>query len=89
MARSRNPAGQQGHQRLSAGYHYRDGKVERLAKQIEGNDLERVCLLSRKWFPDRVPDARSMGEALYLEKDHWEKMAQAVANGIGKALKGK
>ncbi|WP_269077844.1 DUF6890 family protein [Endozoicomonas montiporae] len=43
--------------------------------------------MSRKWFPDRVPDSRSMGEALYLEKDHWEKMATAIGNGIGKALK--
>ncbi len=29
-----------------------------------------------------------MGEALFLEKDYWEKMGAAVVNGIGKAFKG-
>ena len=29
-----------------------------------------------------------MGEALWLEKDYWEKMAIAVANGIAKAFRG-
>jgi len=27
-----------------------------------------------------------MGEALWLEKDYWEKMAIAVANGIAKVF---
>lgn len=27
-----------------------------------------------------------MGEALYLEKDYWEKMSVAVCNGIAKAF---
>ena len=30
-----------------------------------------------------------MGEALWLEKDHWEKMSIAIANGIGMAVKGR
>jgi hypothetical protein len=47
-----------------------------------------MAVLSRKWFPGREPDAQAMGEALYLEKDYWEKMSVAVANGIGKAFKG-
>jgi hypothetical protein len=30
-----------------------------------------------------------MGEALFLEKDYWEKFSTSVANGIGIAFKGK
>ena len=29
-----------------------------------------------------------MGEALWLEKDYWEKMSLAVSNGIAKAFRG-
>lgn len=29
-----------------------------------------------------------MGEALFLEKDYWEKMKIAVSNGIAEAFKG-
>lgn len=29
-----------------------------------------------------------MGEALFLEKDYWEKMSVAITNGIAKAFKG-
>lgn len=47
-----------------------------------------MLTLARRWFPGREPDAEAMAEALYLEKDHWEKMAVAVANGIVRALKG-
>jgi len=29
-----------------------------------------------------------MAEALFLERDHWEKMTVAIGNGITRALKG-
>ena len=47
-----------------------------------------MLALSRRWFPLREPSEESMGEALWLEKDSWEKMSMAVANGIAKAFRG-
>ncbi|EPR43141.1 hypothetical protein dsx2_2501 [Desulfovibrio sp. X2] len=50
--------------------------------------MGQYAALSRRWFPSRAVDSESMAEALFLEKDHWEKMAVAVANGIAKAFRG-
>lgn len=47
-----------------------------------------MAALSRKWFPHTKPDAYTMGEAIWLEKDYWEKMAVAVGNGIAQSIKG-
>lgn len=44
-------------------------------------------MLSEKWFPGRIADEQSMGEALYLEGDYWLKMKRAVANGIAEAFR--
>lgn len=48
--------------------------------------MGQMLALSRRWFPLREPSTESMGEALWLEKDYWEKMAIAVANGIAKVF---
>ena len=47
-----------------------------------------MLAISRRWFPQMEPSEESMGEALWLERDYWEKMAIAVANGIAQAFKG-
>lgn len=47
-----------------------------------------MALLSRKWFPGRKITTRSMGEALFLEKDYWEKHSIAVTNGVAQAFQG-
>ena len=47
-----------------------------------------MVALSLRWFPGRNLSEESMGEALWLEKDYWEKMSMAVANGIAKAFRG-
>ena len=47
-----------------------------------------MVALSLHWFPGRDLCEESMGEALWLEKDSWEKMSMAVANGIAKAFRG-
>ena len=47
-----------------------------------------MVALSFRWFPQRELSEESMGEALWLEKDYWEKMSLAVANGIAKAFRG-
>ena len=47
-----------------------------------------MVALSLHWFPGRDLCEESMGEALWLEKDYWEKMSMAVANGIAKAFRG-
>ncbi len=47
-----------------------------------------MVALSFRWFPQRELSEESMGEALWLDKDYWEKMSVAVANGIAKAFRG-
>ncbi len=47
-----------------------------------------MVALSLRWFPQRELSEESMGEALWLDKDYWEKMSVAVANGIAKAFRG-
>ena len=47
-----------------------------------------MVALSFRWFPQRDLSKESMGEALWLDKDYWEKMSVAVANGIAKAFRG-
>lgn len=52
------------------------------------NGAAQLVALSRRWFPGRAVDAEAMSEALWLERDHWEKMTVAVCNGIAKAFRG-
>jgi len=47
-----------------------------------------VVALTAKWFPDATPTPTTMGRAMWLEKDYWEKMTVAVGNGVAKAFKG-
>ncbi|MDK2956529.1 MAG: hypothetical protein PWQ57_2025 [Desulfovibrionales bacterium] len=47
-----------------------------------------MIALAGKWLPGRAADARTLGEALWLEQDYWEKMSVAVCNGVVKAFKG-
>ncbi|MGB3222524.1 MAG: hypothetical protein WBB23_06965 [Desulforhopalus sp.] len=59
-----------------------------MAEGIERNAISQMSVFSRKWFPGREVDSRSMGEAIFLEKDYWEKMRLAVQSGISMAFKG-
>ena len=43
--------------------------------------------MHRKWFGDTPITEQSLGEALYLETDHWEKTKTAINNGIVEAMK--
>ena len=45
-----------------------------------------MFVFCRKHFPGREIDVQCMAEAVFLERDYWEKMTVAVANGIGKAF---
>lgn len=47
-----------------------------------------MAVLARKWLPGEPLTARTMGRALWIEKDYWEKMSVAVCNGIARAFKG-
>jgi hypothetical protein len=47
-----------------------------------------MAVLAKKWLPGQPLTARSMGQAVWLESDFWEKMSIAVCNGIAKAFKG-
>jgi len=59
-----------------------------VAEGIENNALSQMAVFSRKWFPGREVTPQSMGEAVFLEKDFWEKQRIAVASGISMAFKG-
>lgn len=48
--------------------------------------MSQIFVLCRKWFPGREIDVECMAEAIFLERDYWEKMNIAVANGIAKAF---
>ena len=50
--------------------------------------MSQFAVLSRKWFSGREVTERSMGEAVWLEKDYWEKHRIAVTNGVAMAFKG-
>jgi hypothetical protein len=45
-----------------------------------------MATLARKWFPGREVTTRAMGEAVWLEKDFWEKQRIAVQRGIVEAF---
>ena len=47
-----------------------------------------MTVLAMRWLPGRPLTVRTMGQALWLEKDYWEKMSIAVTNGIARAFKG-
>lgn len=48
-----------------------------------------MAAFSRKWFPGREVTTHSMGEALFLEKDYWEKQRVAITNGVAMAFNGR
>jgi hypothetical protein len=47
-----------------------------------------MAVFSRRWFPGREVTTQSMGEAVFLEKDFWEKQRIAIQSGIARAFKG-
>ncbi|ADU61482.1 MAG: hypothetical protein KUA35_09050 [Pseudodesulfovibrio sp.] len=47
-----------------------------------------MLALHHKWFPGREATVQTMGEALHLETDYWDKMRTAITNGIARAFKG-
>lgn len=59
-----------------------------MVEGIENNALSQMAVFSLKWFPGREITTRSMGEALYLEKDFWEKQKVAMQSGMALAFKG-
>ncbi|WP_193219727.1 DUF6890 family protein [Desulfoluna spongiiphila] len=48
-----------------------------------------MAAFSHKWFPGREVTPRAMGEALFLEKDYWEKQRMATAAGVAMAFNGR
>jgi len=45
-----------------------------------------MMVLVKKWLPGEELNELSMGEAMFLEKNYWKNMADAVAQGIAKVL---
>lgn len=48
--------------------------------------MGQLLALAQKWFPHREQDVDCMGDALWLERDYWDKMTVAVTNGIARAF---
>jgi hypothetical protein len=46
-----------------------------------------LAALRAKWLPQSDTDD-DLGLALFIEKEHWQNMEIAIANGIAKALNG-
>ncbi|WP_370737959.1 MULTISPECIES: DUF6890 family protein [Photobacterium] len=40
----------------------------------------------RKWLPSENDSEANLARAVWLEKNHWENMAIATANGVAKAF---
>lgn len=59
-----------------------------MAEGIEHHALSQMAVFSRRWFPGREVTTQSMGEAVFLEKDFWEKQRIAIQSGIARAFKG-
>jgi len=47
-----------------------------------------LITLARRWLPGQPIDSNTLGQALWLEKEHWARMETAIANGIAKAFNG-
>jgi len=43
-------------------------------------------VFSHKWFPGREITVTSMGEALFLETDFWEKQRITIASGVAQGI---
>ena len=52
------------------------------------NGLEQLIIFGKKWFPHEMPEEETLARSLWLERNYWEKMQAAVANGIAKAFNG-
>ena len=48
--------------------------------------MGQILALSARWLPGRAPDVETMGAALWLERDYWQKMEVAITNGIARAF---
>lgn len=55
---------------------------------MERNPFARMTLLVHKWMPGQGVTAQTLGEAMLMEKDYWEKMTAAITNGVVKAFNG-
>lgn len=44
--------------------------------------------LTQRWLPGAEPSIENMGQAKWLDDEHWRRMEIAVANGIAHALNG-
>jgi hypothetical protein len=42
--------------------------------------------LTKRWLPGAPIDEETMGEALWLERNYWQSMTNAIAAGIKQAL---
>lgn len=47
-----------------------------------------MLVLAERWLPGAPVTAETLGTALWLETNHWERMELAVANGIARAFNG-
>lgn len=48
--------------------------------------MGQLLALAERWLPGRPADTDTLGTALWLERDYWQKMEIAVANGIARAF---
>lgn len=57
-------------------------------RSLESSDLLQMYALRRKWLPHEPDTEINIARALVLEKQYWENMSAAMANGTAKAFTG-
>lgn len=53
---------------------------------LDRNDFGKMLTWRRKWLPSESDSDANLARAVWLEKNHWENMAIATANGVAKAF---
>ncbi|WP_425589744.1 DUF6890 family protein [Salinivibrio sp. SS3] len=62
--------------------------MEQQVAAIEHSDLAKLLTYRRKWLPHGEDNERDIARAMWLEKEYWQNMATATANGIAKGFTG-
>ncbi|MCR9546925.1 hypothetical protein NB531_10250 [Vibrio antiquarius] len=53
---------------------------------MDSNELEQMLTWRRKWLPGEADSEENLARAIWLERQYWENMEAATANGVAKAF---
>lgn len=61
-------------------------KIDGLVAALDRNDFEKMLAWRRKWLPGEQDTEANLARAVWLERQYWENMQAATANGVAKAF---